>query len=58
MSYQSCTSAGEGGALKNVAETAAQIRALKKDPARQILMAAITGPKAPYQVRWKVPPPG
>jgi hypothetical protein len=54
VSYGSCTSA-EGGALKTLAETAAQIRALKRDPAGQILMAAITGPKGPYQVRWKAP---
>jgi hypothetical protein len=52
VSYQSCTSA-EGGALKTVAETAAQIKALKPDPANQILMAAITGPKGPYRVHWK-----
>ena len=57
VSYQSCTSA-EGGALKTVAETAAQIMALKPDPAKQILMAAITGPKGPYKVHWKAPPAG
>jgi len=56
VSYQSCTSA-EGGALKDVAETAAQIKALKADPASQIVMAAITGPKGPYEVNWKAPPP-
>ena len=56
MSYQSCTSAEGSGALKTVAETAAQIKALKPDPANQIVMAAITGPKGPYQVHWKAPP--
>jgi hypothetical protein len=53
VSYQSCISAEGSGALKTVADTAAQIKALKPDPANQILMAAITGPKGPYQVRWK-----
>jgi hypothetical protein len=57
VSYQSCVSAEGSGGLKTVAETAAQIRALKRDPASQILMAAITGPSAPYQVHWKQPSP-
>ena len=41
--------------LKTVAETAAQIRGLKADPAGQIFVAAITGPTAPYQVHWRNP---
>jgi hypothetical protein len=55
VSYQSCVSSEGNGYLKSVAETAAQLRALKRDPASQILMAAITGPTAPYQVGWKEP---
>ncbi len=58
VSYQSCTSTEGGGALKTVAETAAQIKALKLDPGSQILMAAITGPKGPYRVEWNPPPSG
>jgi hypothetical protein len=53
VTYQNCVSAEGNGLLKTVAETAAQIKALKADPAGQIVMAAITGPKGPYQVRWK-----
>jgi hypothetical protein len=53
VDYQSCVPAEGSGLLKTVAETAAQIKALKADPAGQIIVAAITGPTAPYQVHWK-----
>ena len=58
MSYQNCVSAEGSGALKTVAETAAQIKALKRDPANQIVVAAITGPKGPYEVHWQAAPSG
>jgi hypothetical protein len=51
--YQNCVSAEGSGLLKTVAETAAQIKALKADPASQIIVAAITGPTTPYEVHWK-----
>jgi hypothetical protein len=56
VTYQSCVSSEQSGRLKTVAETAAQIRSLKSDPANQIAFAAIAAPAAPYTVRWKNPP--
>ena len=56
VTYQSCVSAEQSRRLKTVAETAAQIKALKPDPANQIAFAAIAAPAAPYQVHWKTPP--
>jgi len=53
--YQNCVSAEGSGLLKTVADTAAQIKSLKPDPASQIIVAAITGPTTPYQVHWKNP---
>ena len=53
--YTNCVSAEGSGLLKTVGETAAQIKALKPDPASQIIVAAITGPATPYQVHWKNP---
>jgi hypothetical protein len=50
--YQSCTS-NEGGYLKSVGETVAQVRSLKGDPATQIIVASIQGQAAPYAVHWK-----
>jgi hypothetical protein len=55
VTYQSCVSAEGSGALKTVAETAAQIKALKADPGSQIVVAAIAGPVAPYRVQWRRP---
>ena len=55
QNYQNCVSAEGSGLLKTVGETAAQIKALKDDPASQIIVAAITGPTTPYQVHWKNP---
>jgi hypothetical protein len=52
--YGACVSA-EDGVLLPVAETAARIKGLKRDPDNQIMIAAITGPEAPYTVRWKTP---
>ena len=50
-----CTSSGCGGLLTPVAEFTARIKALKVDPAKEILVAAITGPTTPYEVHWKNP---
>jgi hypothetical protein len=55
QNLQNCVSAEGSGLLKGVGETAAQIKALKSDPASQIIVAAITGPTTPYQVHWKAP---
>ena len=55
VNYDNCVSAEGSGRLKTVAETAAQIKALKPDPANQIVVGAITGPAGPYQVHWKHP---
>jgi len=53
VTYQSCVSSEQSGRLKTVAETAAQIKSLKPDPANQIAFAAIAAPAAPYTVRWR-----
>jgi hypothetical protein len=53
--YHNCVSAEGAGFLRTVAETAAQIKALKADPAGQIFVTTITGPEMPYQVRWRSP---
>jgi hypothetical protein len=53
--YSNCVSAEGSGLLKTIAETAAQIKSLKPDPASQIVVAAITGPTTPYTVHWKNP---
>ena len=50
--YASCVPA-EDGFLLSVADTAARLKALKADPANQVMVAAITGPEAPYTVEWK-----
>lgn len=52
--YASCAPA-ESGYLLSVAQTAARIKALKADPENQVMVAAITGPEAPYTVEWKPP---
>ena len=56
VSYTNCVSAEGSGLLKTVSETAAQIKALKANPATQILVAAIQAPATPYQVHWKPAP--
>jgi hypothetical protein len=54
QTYASCVSA-EDGILLPVADTAARIKALKRDPDSQIMVAAISGPETPYTVQWKAP---
>jgi hypothetical protein len=51
MSYQDCVSNEKDGYLRGVADTANRLKALKADPS-QVLVAAITGPAAPYTVHW------
>jgi hypothetical protein len=46
-------SAEGSGLLKTVGDAAAQIKALKADPAKQIIVASIQGPATPYQVHWR-----
>ena len=53
VTYTNCVSAEGSGLLKTVSETAAQIKALKADPATQIFVAGIQAPTTPYQVHWK-----
>jgi hypothetical protein len=55
VTLQSCTSSECDGALTPVAEVAARIKALKTAPASEVLIAAITGPVTPYEVRWDAP---
>ena len=57
FTYDSCEPAEDAGMLKTVADTAGQIRALKADPASQILMASIQGSTGPYTVHWRDPLP-
>jgi hypothetical protein len=61
VTLDGCTSAEGAGMLTPVATLASQLRALKRYPDQQILVAAITGPSAPYTVGWKpagTPDPG
>ncbi len=55
VTLQNCTSSECDGALTPVAEVAARIKALKAAPANEVLIAAITGPVTPYEVRWAAP---
>ena len=54
VSYGACTSNDADGYLVAVRDTADRIKSLKGDDG-QIMVAAITGPQAPYVVRWKQP---
>jgi len=54
VSYDSCTSNDADGYLLSVRDTANRIKALKADDG-QVMVAAITGPRAPYVVHWKQP---
>lgn len=57
FTYDTCEPAEDAGMLRNVAETVAQIKALKADPASQIVMASIQGGTGPYTVQWREPLP-
>jgi hypothetical protein len=54
VSYDGCTSNETGQYVLGVRDTADRIRSLKADDG-QIMIAAITGPRAPYVVGWKQP---
>jgi hypothetical protein len=54
VAYDGCTSNDEGGSLLAVRDTADRIKSLKADDG-QIMVAAITGPRAPYVVHWRTP---
>jgi len=54
VTYADCTSNDAEGYLLSVKETVNRVRALKADDG-QVMVAAITGPRAPYVVQWKSP---
>jgi len=54
VSYDSCTSNDSDGYLLAVRDTADRIKSLKGDDG-QVVVAAITGPRAPYAVHWHTP---
>jgi hypothetical protein len=54
VTYDGCASDDTEGFLLSTADTANRLKSLKNDPA-QVLVAAITGPAAPYTVTWKAP---
>jgi hypothetical protein len=54
VTYDDCTSNDTEGYLLSVADTVNRIRALKADDG-QVMVTAITGPRAPYVVNWKAP---
>ena len=54
VSYTDCISNETEGFLLGVEDTAARLRTLKADDG-QIMVAAITGPRAPYVVGWVKP---
>ncbi|HEY7371898.1 MAG TPA: hypothetical protein VIF57_06940 [Polyangia bacterium] len=50
-----CTSAEQAGMLTPVADITRQLRALKRFPDQQIVVAAVAGPLTPYTVKWHQP---
>jgi hypothetical protein len=54
VAYSDCTSNDTDGYLLSVRDTVNRIRALKADDG-QVMVAAITGPRAPYVVNWRTP---
>ncbi len=56
VTLDGCVSAEGAGMLIPVANVVAQLRSLKRFPDEQIAVAAITGPDAPYTVKWRIPP--
>jgi len=54
VSYASCTSNDAEGYLLGVVDTANRLKALKAN-ANKVIVAAITGPAAPYKVIWRAP---
>jgi hypothetical protein len=55
VTLEDCVPAEASGMLTPVATLVAQLRALKADPDRQIMVSAISGPTTPYTVHWKNP---
>ena len=56
VTLDGCVSAEGAGMLIPVSTLVEQIRSVKPYPDEQILVAAITGPSAPYVVHWRSPP--
>ena len=54
VNYPTCRSNDAEGYLLGVVDTANRIKSLKADPS-QVIVAAITGPAMPYNVKWKAP---
>ena len=54
VSYSSCTS-NDNSYVLSVADTAMRVKAIKNGDPDRLLVAAITGPRTPYQVHWKAP---
>jgi len=54
VTYDNCTSNDTEGFLLSAVDTANRLKSLKNDPS-QVIVAAITGPAAPYTVTWKAP---
>jgi hypothetical protein len=54
VAYSDCASNDTDGYLLSVQDTVNRIRALKADDG-QVMVAAITGPRAPYVVNWRAP---
>jgi hypothetical protein len=52
----SCVPAELDGAVVPVADYVRNIKSLKSDPARRIVVAALAGPTTPYVVEWRQPP--
>ena len=55
IKYTSCVPAESSGRLTPVATFVSQIKALKPNPAAQILVASIQGPTTSYEVHWRTP---
>jgi hypothetical protein len=56
VSYDNCESSESDGMLTPVGTFVQMIKALKTDPAGQIVVASIQGPPAPYVEHWRMAP--
>jgi len=54
IALEGCHSAESAGMLIPIASLVAQLRALKPFPDQQIIVAALAGPREPYEVHWLV----
>jgi MYXO-CTERM domain-containing protein len=56
VTYDGCVSSETAGRLTPIATYVAGIKALKADPANQIVVASIQGPATPYVEHWSTAP--